>query len=266
MKNFFRNSCKRFTLLVVLLCAVKQGAVGQINSDMPIYIGTSAEWDALAESVSAGNNYKGKELVLTDNITVTTMIGDASHSFSGTFDGGDYTLTVDYNTSSNYTAPFRYVNDAEIRNLHVKGSITTSGKYAAGLIANATGEGTATVTNCCVSVEMKSTTDGDGTHGGLVALNCQANLQIIGCLFDGKLLGASTTNCGGFVGWNETNNNNAHVDITDCVFAPAELTMQGSGTFYRTRTEWQAGVANSYYLTLFGAAQGKAAQPLPMLR
>lgn len=260
MKNYlFRNSCKRFTLLVVLLCAVKQGAVGQINSDMPIYIGTSAEWDALAESVSAGNNYKGKELVLTDNITVTTMIGDASHSFSGTFDGGDYTLTVDYNTSSDYTAPFRYVNNAEIRNLHVKGSITTSGKYAAGLIANATGEGTATVTNCCVSVEMKSTTDGDGTHGGLVALNCQANLQIIGCLFDGKLLGASTTNCGGFVGWNETNNNNAHVDITDCVFAPAELTMQGSGTFYRTRTEWQAGVANSYYLTLFGAAQGKAA-------
>ena len=83
-----------------------------------------------------------------------------------------------------------------------------------------------------------------------------AGLNFIGCVFDGSLLGPNTTSCGGFVGWTETA---TMLNFTDCVFAPANVTVQNSGssTFARVRNSASFHSTNSYYKQTFNTAQGK---------
>ena len=163
---------------------------------------------------------------LNADITVTTMAGSSGHDFTGTFDGQGHTLTVRYGSSGspkseNYAAPFRYAESGcVIRDLRVAGDIYISKKFAAGIIAAQ--YGTVRIENCRSSVVIHSSTDGDGTHGGLVAEHHSgAALTIQGCTFDGKLLNeGATTQCGGFVGFK---NNNGTLSITDSLYAPAAL-------------------------------------------
>ena len=138
------------------------------------------------------------------------------------------------------------------------GQIATDGKYAAGLVGIV--QGTASIENCRASVTIDSSTSGDGTHGGIVALN-SGTLSINGCVFDGKLLSTgtnATTNCGGFVGY-------GNGTITNSLYAPADLgtgetevqtgdvNNHPSATFARDN----ATVTNSYYTRTLGTAQGK---------
>ena len=143
------------------------------------------------------------------------------------------------------------------------GQIATDGKYAAGLVGIV--QNTATIENCRASVTIQSTTSGDGTHGGIVALN-SGTLSINGCVFDGKLLSTgtnATTNCGGFVGY-------GNGTITNSLYAPADLgtgetevqtgdvNNHPSATFARDN----ATVTNSYYTRALGTAQGKQLRTL----
>ena len=71
------------------------------------------------------------------------------------------------------------------------GTISTDGKYAAGLVGIV--QGTATITDCLSSVTINSSTAGDGTHGGIVAVVTGSG-TITGCVFNGKLLSKNTGN------------------------------------------------------------------------
>ena len=123
------------------------------------------------------------------------------------------------------------------------------------------------LTNCYSDVEITSTVSGDGTIGGLVGIlqNPYSNLYtskctIEGCVFAGKLLGESTTHCGGFVGW--TNINGMSLTIKNGLFAPAESTFGTSNS--KTVVRWGGTQAASqfvdvqfcYYTADFGEAQG----------
>ena len=278
----------------------------------------------LAEN--AKGYFTGKTVVLDADITVTRMAGSSNHDFTGTFDGGNHTLTFNHTASDNYCAPFRYVqgtaeNDhAVIRRLNVvsnitaadyrhpaglialqsgfvdvtdcnveanitctkgttnpsnlypaalvsqsnntgsltvsgcitSGTIATDGMYAAGIIGIV--QKKATIRNSLSSVTIQSSTNGDGTHGGLIAtLPSSSSATIEGCVFNGKLLGSTTNKTGGFIGWG-----NSTVTITNSLFAPAEVTIStnGSATFVRNGS---AGT-NCYYTQAFGTAQGKQAR------
>ena len=208
---------------------------------------------------------------LTADITVTTMAGTDSHKFKGHFDGNNHTLTLSYGTADapiaeNYCAPFRYIENAEIHDLTVAGTIYTSAKFAAGLASYALNDNT--ITNCLSSVTINSSVSGDGTHGGFVA-DCQnkvdyrTTVRFTGCAFNGQLLGSSTNNCGGFVGWEESNDW-AAVKFTNCLFAPSVVNVDsdGSATFSRGRynnlSEYII-IENSYYIQSFGTMQGEMA-------
>ena len=263
MKNrLFGNSCKLFILLAALLCATTSWAwSGTGTSSDPYQISSVTDWESLATSVKEGNAHAGEYFVLTTDISlVTTMVGQGTYPFSGTFDGGGNTLYFNYIMSYDYVAPFRYVKDATIKNLKVAGTINTSAKFAAGLVGLASGEGTTTIENCRISIWILSTVEGDGTHGGIVAHNRQKALNITGCVFDGRLSGENTTKCGGFVGWNEKNDN-AKTNIKDCLFKPNVVTVKGDKTFARTRDNDMSyvSISNSYYTSLLGDAQGKQA-------
>ena len=227
--------------------------VGDGSLEHPYQIGTPAEWDAFAAQVTGGNNYSGKYVRLTADISVTTMAGDYTHSFNGTFLGGGHTLTIDISDNSNNAniAPFRSVNGATISDLTVAGSVSSKGMYAATLVGASSGS--TQFTNCHSTATLNGTHNGYSYDGGFVGLN-DGTQTFDRCSFKGRLLGTQTYSCGGFVGQNQ----HATANFTDCLFAPAEVTMgtNGSGTFVLPGSGSTTTFTRTYCTTAFGAVQG----------
>ena len=185
---------------------------GSGSSTDPYLIPSADVWNFLADKVNNGTNYAEKYFRLTNNISVTTMVGDSeSNSFCGTFDGDGHTLNISYNNTSedasDYTAPFRYIQGATFKNLKVTGSITTTMNYAAG-IAGLNTNAVATFDQCVtdVTINSSSTTGTDwgnyDYHGGLLARTNSANVTITDCACGGRVEGSSSdkSSCAGFVG------------------------------------------------------------------
>ena len=234
---------------------VENAAVGDSESD-PMLINSAANWNTFATLVNNGDNFSGKFLKLTANISVSTMAGiDVFKSFQGTFDGDGKTLTFNMGTAESpfgepYCAPFRHVMNATIKNLHVAGTIYTSEKKAAGFVGESLGN--LTLTDCISSVNINSSISGDGTHGGLVSTLSGADhtVTIDGCVFDGSFATTSgTTNCGGFVGWGVYNK----PVITNSLMNPSSV---AAGMLVSTFARWYGGnggiyeptVTNCYYV------------------
>ena len=248
-RNLMRTA---MTLALIVTCASAWAQGLTIN--------TADEWNIFATNVSNGTSYSGRTVTLAANISVSTMAGlNQTNSFKGTFDGGGHTLTFNYTATEQYAAPFRYIDGATIKNLHVDGTIQTSAKYAAGIAAQE--YGTTSIKNCRSSIVVTSSVDGDGTHSGFVAVNNSGTLTIEGCVFDGKLLTTNgTNNCGGFVGWK-----GGTLYITNSIYNPAEIAnnetevLPGSGQ-YMSKTFARMDVntiTNCYYTRALGSAQGK---------
>ena len=259
--------------------------------------GWDAFCDALQDN-DTYNRFSGKTVKLGADITVSRMAGSDHHDFCGTFDGQGYTLTFTSTENVNGVAPFSYVSETTptggtevshpaIRNLNVVadinttaqyasalvgrmwgtltiegctvgGTIQTSNKYAAGFIAEQ--NGIANITDCKSSVTIKSDVNGDGTHGGFVAVPGNT-LNITGCVFDGKLLTTnSTTKCGGFVGWH----NSKTIKVSNSIYAPAAIAGGEMAITDESATFVRGGgtVTNSYYTATLGTAQGKQAHSI----
>ena len=270
------KSRKLFTLLMMLLCATatwsqSQPWAGSGTSEDPYKITSNDDWNALVTAVNGGDTFAGKYFLLTQDLKsdkeeeiITSMIGsdESTHCFSGTFDGGGHSIWVSYIPTESYCAPFRYVNNATIKNLCVEGIILARARFAAGVISVA--NGTTTIENCRVSISLVNDyAGGDTSHGGLVAINRIGTLNITGCIFDGiyQTLGPSNSYAG-FVGCSGTDNNSI-VNIKDCLFAPNIVTINGTEgvkTFCRSSLEnVYVTLSNCYYLTVLGEPQGKLA-------
>lgn len=232
----------------------------------PYIIDNLARWKEFIDNISVGKgNFANAYYQLGANITVTTMVGSDGYKFRGHFDGNGNTLTLSYGTSTepfdeNYCAPFRYIDGADIHDLNVSGTIFTKGQFAAGIAGSAIGNNT--ITNCLVSVDINSEVNGDGTHGGLVAVIRNGVTTITNSVFNGSMTGSLTNNCGGFVGWTETNNE-AYLSLINCLFTPSLLTVSadGWGTFTRCRqiNTKKITFTDSYYTYALGSAQGEVA-------
>ena len=198
-------------ILVLLLLLVSQAAWALSGSGTigdPYRIASVADWNTLAANVNAGTTYSGQYFCLTADISISTMVGNSEdHSFRGIFDGRGHTLTITLSNSSNYTAPFRYIQGATFKNLRVTGTITTTMNYAAG-IAGLNTSAAATFDQCVtdVAINSLSTTGTDwGTydyHSGLLARTNSADVNITDCVCGGSVNGSSSTisYCAGFVG------------------------------------------------------------------
>lgn len=236
---------KKFLFVITTMFLMVQGASawnGSGSSGDPYLIASTADWNTLASNVANGNTYSNTYFKLTADITVTTMV---TATFSGTFDGGGHTLTFNYTATGDNAAPFAYITGATIKNLRVAGTINTGYKFAAGIVAISNG---GTITNCQSSVTINSSTSGDGTHGGLVADSYQGRLDINNCLFDGKLLGTTTTSCGGIVGWHKSGST---LNISNSLFAPTQVTLKGGAIIARGGAN---SLSNCYYISDWAAA------------
>ena len=187
-----------------------------------------------------------------------------SNYFRGIFDGDGHTLTFNCTAANDYAAPFRFVANATIKNLHVDGIIETSAGYAAG-IAGETYARTH-IENCRSSVVIRSSRTVWGGHGGIVGLKpdwTNAILTIEGCVFDGKLLSTGATptpNCGGLVGYTSVGS----TTIVNSLYAPAALeegeTEVGGNATFICGSNFT--VTNCYYTRALGTVQGKQARSI----
>ena len=124
--------------------------------------------------------------------------------FTGTFDGQEHSVAFTVTDDATPHNLFGAVKDATIKNLWLTGAINTKTQFAAPIVNYVCGDNTTTIENCCSSVYINSTIDGDGTIGGLVAVNEGNVLNINGCSYDGTMaLNGTTKYCGGFVGYNK---------------------------------------------------------------
>ena len=211
----------------------------------PYLISNVEQWDMLASNVSiSGIPYSGEYFKLTENISVTEMVGTSSNKFSGTFDGNGHTLTFNKNSGDQYIAPFRYINSATIQNLKVAGAVTSSNKFAGGVVAHATGSNT--IANCVNSTIINATIEGNGSHGGILGqLGVSSNsVTISGCVFNGKMLGTNTDYWCGIIGYFGSNS----VTISNCFFSPEEINVKATNNNY-TICRSGSSVNNCYYNT-----------------
>ena len=218
----------------------------------PFIISTKDDWDVLADLVSEEFAMENLCFRLENNITVDRMVGANGKPFSGSFDGGEKTLTFNADPAPEICAPFAYTKNASFKDLHVAGTIKTDQRFAAGLIGQSGGK--ATITNCRSSIIIVSSKEGDGTHGGFVA---KGGADFEGCVFDGKLLGPKTTLCGGFLGWADPE---GACSFKNCLFAAQELTLSGGLEPFCRHVTAATPIENCYFTKNIDRVQGKAAR------
>ncbi len=232
--------------------------LGKGTEDAPFIVSSTDDWNDFANFVTGGYTFSGQFVKLNNDISVSTMAGTSdANSFQGIFDGDNNTLTFNKGTeeipfTEQYCAPFRHVKNATFENLHVAGTIYTSAQKAAGFVGES--HGALTITGSRSSVAINSSVNGDGTHGGFVAtLSGSGNdILIDGCVFDGSFATtASTTNCGGFVGWGVYNK----PVVSNSLMKPSSV---DAGMLIYTLARWYTGndgiyeptITNCYYVAV----------------
>ena len=196
--------------------------------------GWSVFCDLLANNASG--YFTGKTVKLGANIgtaqdPITRMAGSSGHEFCGTFDGDGKTLTVNITDTENQgTAPFRFISNATIRNLHVTGTVTGT-THAAGLVGKASA-GTILIENCLVEANVNSTVGNNRHCGGIVGHgfggNNPVNLTLRNCVYAGTIT-CDKNYIGGLQGWSDGNT----LTLENCLFAGNyQGTATGTATFH----------------------------------
>ena len=232
--------------------------------EAPTTIASVDDWIRFCAVVNNGiESYSGKTVTMTADIgtaehPVKMMAGSSiNHKFKGTFDGGGHTLTFSAKNEADYCAPFRFIENATIKNLHTAGNIDTDNMKAAGIVGQTYRN--CSIINCRSSMNINRVRSGDATNGGLVGVVSGGTTTIEGCLFYGKLGYKNIKGCGGFVGWTE-GNNGASVIIKNSLFIPESITISRTdcATFARGRDNHTKNitVTNCFYSESLGMAQG----------
>ena len=159
-------------LLVLSAVPITVSAAGA-ETVADLEIGTLSELSDFVAAVNNGNDFEGKNVVLTADITLGgesnewTAIGTTEHPFKGTFDGNNHIVSGLYIASGSQVGFFGVVNGGMVKNLVVKGSVTGSG-------------------------------DVSGVVGQLKAgqvLNCGNEAEVNGSLNVGRVVGSDNGDC-----------------------------------------------------------------------
>ena len=187
--------------------------------DKIIAISSAADWATFVNMVKEAQGEYNVNAWLMADISITTPVGESAAPYRGVFEGNGHTLTCNINKNEQYVAPFRFVGNATIRNLHTAGSVTTNNKFAAGLVSRVSDNYQLLIEGCHVSVDVSSSINGDATNGGIVAIgNNGSTITIRNCKFDGRMRGANCYANGGIVGYTT-----GQVVIENTLFDPAEI-------------------------------------------
>ena len=223
-------------------------------------IASKADWKAFCALVEDGQTAVDAKMTKdVDLETEITMLGHGKN-YSGTFDGQNHTLKINWNSGSRpWIAPFQTVDGATIKNLRTEGVINSSTHFLSGLIYDA--YGTTTISGCVSNVNITSSYTGQGCDAaGLIeCVRKDANVTITDCIVKGKMH-ATTENgqkgMGGFVFIQH-----GSCIMNNCLYAGtnnADNSNNNCYTFAPTNTSGATTTLNNcYYLNTCGKAQGE---------
>lgn len=166
-------------------------------------------------------DFSGKRITLTDDIDLSKVcypaggvswqpIGTSSTQFKGVFDGNSRTISGLYiNSDKTHLGLFGYINDAEIRNLTVEGSIEYTGtswsSYVSGIAAYVAG--TCQLEDLTSSVALVNPSD----HTGGIAAYMSGASKISHCINHGDIYSGDSYT-GGILGYGSSSS----AIISDC--------------------------------------------------
>lgn len=199
---------------------VAKNISGTGTKDEPYLINTTDDWNLFAKSVEGGIDYYGKYVKLTNDITISTMVGVCDESgdrpFRGIFEGDNHTLTANItstatgdNKNNQGVAPFHLIKQATIQNLIVAGNITSASKYAAGLVGWIDGKSKdSNIKDCIVKATITTSADCAGGFVGNICYSDRNNLYFTNSVFAGSIINTSSDDsrrAGGFCGYGYSN-------------------------------------------------------------
>ena len=146
---------------------------------MPIH--TYEDWVSFRDKVKAANGqYDVNARLYADVNAGSIMVGwESGYAYRGTFDGNGHTLTFNVpDHGVEFLAPFKYVGNATIKNLHTAGTIKSSIRYVSGLVGKTMEGATVNIENCRSSVTLNCSVDNnEGCLGGIIARHPQYEVR-----------------------------------------------------------------------------------------
>ena len=217
-------------------------------------IRSASDWNKFIQMVKDAKNAYDVNAILAADITVSDYVGDAETAYyRGTFDGNGHTITFNKSGfSENYIGLFRHAGNATIKNLHVNGTIQTTGQYAGGLIGNVVNGNNVSIETCRSSMTINST---NRTNGGFISrLGDNSTATIRDSKFDGSFEGAESQSNGGFIGYCQ---DNSTATLENCLFEPDHLSTKFAAceTWARKSNSATVTVTNCHAITEY--SQGK---------
>ena len=244
--------------MIALLCCTGVWALDRDTENYYI-LSSLQDWQdfaSLAQTIPTINARMIADIDLGDD---QTMVGTSSVPYQGSFDGQGHTLTVAYDTSESTIAPFRYVagSTQTIENLHVNGTIYTTGCAAGGVVCSIAGN--LTIKKCWVSAQIRTQNAGGfyGTIGGICSYcdpteNC--TIVIEDCLFSGAILYSSY--CGSFMSHVASSKSSATIRRGLSIGTWSGGDGYQSGTFIRPVLYGIRNIENAFYRYSCGEVQG----------
>lgn len=212
-------------------------------------IGTGAELAWFANAVNNGST--SIQACLTADIELCgyawTPIGDASHKYTGTFDGNGHVIqNLFIDTTEDYQGLFGYLGAATVKNLGVTGSVTTTGMRAAGIAAYASNN--AVITECFNAVNVTA----KKWAGGIAGMLQSYKVTITDCYNTGSIQATGTEGYAGGIAAAGTGTNMG-ATMTNCYNVGTIRGAKNIGgiSCYTEKNKYQ----NCYYLDgcCFGA-------------
>ena len=217
-------------------------------------IASKENWKEFCVLVNGGQTKLNAKM--TANVDLgsdITMVGTNSHNYSGTFDGQNHTLKLNWDSGSNgYIAPFSVVEGATIRNLRTEGNIKSSYSHLSGLILTVFGK--TTITNCVSDVNITSSKKSGSCAIAGMALSIKygAVVTFTDCIVKGKYnttLKEGSIFVSGFV-----TDHSGTSTFNNCIYLGDNV--PGGGYTFAAYTYLGPTLNNCYYLNACGKAQG----------
>jgi len=236
--------------------AVAKNLTGSGTSADPYLISSLDDWSLFAANVNAGidaaacyrldanigsNPHRGTGTG-TGATAVTEPVGTSEHPFRGVFLGDGRRITAMINDDSTGAAPFRYIDGATIRDLHVKGEFY-GGNHVGGIVGFCGSGSPNVISNSAFSGTIYAC---GGYVGGLVGHGGSGTLLLDHCYFWGSINGF-TAHAGGLLGWCE----DLSLTMRDCLFDGNFFPL--TGVFHPIACKWRDSSPNvtlvrTYYL------------------
>jgi len=246
--NFLVRSEDDFTRLQTLV------GEGKASWDKTVFtVSDRTDWERCATQIKNGKTHI--KIVLLNDLDLasnSSMIGTDNRPYEGVFEGNGHTLTFNYRSQADYAAPFMCVGNCHISDLKIAGLLSTSKKFAGGVIGQLKNDKTCTLENVYVEADFNLTIDGDASSGGMVGImERNSTININNSAFIGRMTGSKSNCNGGFIGVALASTT---INMDNCLFAPTQITTKTDGCFTFARADQTAKVTltNCYYTRNYG--------------